>query len=79
MLALVAVVEHVGGVVSEEGFSPFWKPENAAVMVGGVPPCGKSPLDAVTVNGAGSTTALPGAYVMTYAGSEAPEHVLAPA
>ena len=37
------------------------------------------PLDAVTVRGAGLTTPVPGAYVMLYAGSEAPEHVLAPA
>jgi hypothetical protein len=78
-LELVAVVEHVGKVVSEEAPSPFWKPEYPAVIAGGRPPRPKEPLDAVTVRGAGLTMPVPGAYVMVYAGSEAPEHVLAPA
>jgi hypothetical protein len=78
-LELVAVVEHVGRFVNEDALSWFWKPEYAAVIAGGVPPARKEPLDAVTVSGAGLTTPEPGAYVMVYAGSEAPEHVLAPA
>ena len=78
MLALVAVVEHDGRVVSDDTVSPLRNPEYCAVIVGGVPPCVKEPLEAVMVSGAPSTTAVPGAYVMTYAGSEAPEHVLAP-
>ena len=78
VLALVAVVEQDGRVLSDEGVSAFRNPEYCAVIVGGVPPWVKEPLEAVTVSGAPSTTATPGAYVMTYAGSEAPEHVLAP-
>lgn len=77
MLELVAVVEHVGGVLSDDAVSPFWKPEYVAEMAGGVPPWVNEPLDAVTVSGVASTTAVPGAYVMMYLGSEAPEHVLA--
>jgi hypothetical protein len=34
----VAVVEHVGWVVSEDALSPFWKPEYPAVIAGGMPP-----------------------------------------
>jgi hypothetical protein len=64
LLVLVAVVEHVGGVVSDDAVSALRKPEYCAVMEGGVPPWANEPLDAVTVSGAGSTTAVPGAYVM---------------
>lgn len=73
----MAVVVHLGGVVSEDALSLFWKPEYPAVIAGGVPPWMNEPLDAVTVSGAASTTAVPGAYVMMYLGSEAPEHVFA--
>jgi hypothetical protein len=34
----VAVVEHVGAVVSEDPVSPFTRPEYDAVMLGTVPP-----------------------------------------
>jgi hypothetical protein len=65
--------------LSDDAFSLFWKPEYVAEMAGGVPPWINEPLDAVTVSGAASTTAVPGAYVMAYLGSEAPAHVFAPA
>ena len=77
MLEVVAVVEHVGGVLSDDAVSPFLKPEYVAEMAGGVPPWVIEPLDAVTVSGVAWTTAVPEAYVMMYLGSEAPEHVLA--
>lgn len=67
----------MGGVWSDDAVSSFWKPEYVAEMAGGVPPFVNEPLDAVTVSGVASTTAVPGAYVMTYLGSEAPEHVFA--
>jgi hypothetical protein len=77
VLELVAVVEHAGGVLSDDAPSPFWKPEYAAEMAGGVPPWVNEPLDAVTVSGVASTMAVPGAYVTVNPGSEAPEHVFA--
>jgi hypothetical protein len=38
VLELVAVVEHVGGVFSDDAVSWFSKPEYEAEMPGGAPP-----------------------------------------
>jgi len=58
-LVEVAVVEHVGGVVSEAAVSPFTNPEYEGVIVGGVPPYVMVPDEAIIANVADPTTTAP--------------------
>jgi hypothetical protein len=52
-LKLVAAVEHVAAVVRLDAESPFTKPAYAAtVIVGGEPPYGIDPFEAVILRGA---------------------------
>jgi len=58
----VAVVEHVGSVVSDAALSPFTNPEYEAVMVGGVPPYVIEAEEAATRSEAGWTCTDPETY-----------------
>jgi len=62
-LNTVAVVEHVGWVVSELAVLPFTKPEYDGVMVGGPFPYWADPDDAEITSGAVPMVTEPDAYV----------------
>ena len=60
----MAVVEQVGGVVSELAVSPFTNPEYEGVTAAGVEPYGTEAEEAVTCSIAGLTVTSPKEYVI---------------